>query len=1544
MKRIISLFSFLLLLSGGMVWAAPVTQGTARRAAVCWMSEVTGEKYTAASISEMFAESGREDSAYFVFNFEPEGWVIISADDTAHPVIGYSETGRYAQQFQSPSFKQWMKTGGRQIREARKKRISPSEETAKTWERLLADEDSPERRTARADSVPPLLQTTWNQDQYYNEHCPVAANAPSYAGGHAFAGCVATAMAQIMKYHAYPAQGIGTHTYSDPINRNYYGDIPGSAYGTQSADFGNTVYNWAAMPNAISSSHYEIARLIYHCGVSVEMNFGPEGSSGSTYTAADSLKKYFKYDDALSLFSKSDYTDAVWISMLKADLDAGRPILYSGSGTGGHAFVCDGYQANNYFHFNWGWGGYLDGYFYLTALTPGGDNYTNDQDAVLKIQPSVVPTLIFPYSQGFEAGTVPSEWRVSGEKAVISSTGKHTGTWSLMLGAADSGFYWTNLAVLKINVPENGHLSFWVKRGYSPGPCQWNRQKAYIKSEFGDTVLHTFFDGEYNDSAWQNITLPLTAWKNKVIKLCFELEKSCDWQEWMYIDDIQITGTAAQLPQVFWDVSASSQTVDENAGTATYAVRLNTAASQNITVPFTVSGTAAAGTDHNLTDGSITVPAGSTSASKTFQITDDSSKESDETVILTLRTPTNAVLGTPVNLTITIRDNDSIAVDPDMYEINNTEAQAFALSPVFSANTATVKTVRTTIHSSTDLDYFKITLASGYNYSLSSRVHDSGSSADGSTYTCNVKYSYKTGAWSAAYDIQAPAFSVNDGGTVVFKVEPFTAGATGTYALEITIVREEIAGSPILSVSPSYHTVSAAAGWVSFTVTNTGEGAMTWTASAAQDWLSAEYDETTLSVSYLYNSGTQRTGIVTITAPGAENSPKTVQIIQAAGAVLSPDSYEVNDQESQAANLSVNFTDSTATVKTSGANLHQTEDRDYYSISLPEGYDYTVSARVHDSYASGDGQTYTGDVKFSFRLGNQWYGDYDTAPGSSVSVQGGQTLLYKVIPWDSNQMGTYALELSIRRTASAVPLLSVQPSVQNVPAVKGSAQFTVFNAGQGSMTWSALSDNDWITVDYDAQYLYVFCADNYGAERTGIITVNSAEAENSPQTVQVVQAAGSVLGADSYESNNTQVSAALLTLNFSAYSASVKTSGANFHDSTDTDYFRISLASGYDYILLARLHDSYKSADGQNYSADAKFNYDAGTGWSASVYDTEAPEIRISGGGTVYFMVEPYFQGETGTYALEISAVRVPSGTTQPFLYVTPLSSNVSYSSVWTKYSVVNAGGGTLEWEAAGSSDWIYVVSRPSENAVYVNYSYNFGAARSGTVTVTATGATNSPQTIEIHQAAGMMVAADSYESNNIQSSAALLQAVFSGDTAVVRARNATLHTYDDRDWYAVTLPAGYDYTVSPRLHDRYSSNDGNTYTCDLAFYYYTPDGIMHYDYDDGYYYYGYDTDAEAFQISDGGTVYFEAEPWSYGEAGTYTFEVAIVRTARTVAHEKGDLDGIGGVNLSDAILALQISAGIPVSDVNLQGDVNADGRIGLADAVYVLRKAAGLP
>ncbi len=1527
MKKYPVCFILFFFVSANVAFAKPVTLGNAKQAAFTWMSQLKGERLNAGDISGALTENSGDDPAYFIFNFHPEGWVIISSDDIAHPVIGYSETGHYSPENSPPAFKGWMRGVSREIRNATKKGIKSSAKNRDAWERLEEPGNLITRRAQGSRSAGPLLQTAWDQNQYYNEQCPADPNAPWYAGGHAFAGCVATAMAQVMKYHNYPAQGFGSHSYSH------------SAYGTLSADFGNTYYDWAAMPNSISSSNYEIAKLIYHCGVSVNMDFGTDGSSGSSSVAANSLKKYFKYDDSVFYAQKSDYTAADWINMLKSNLDAGQPVIYGGEGaTGGHAFVCDGYQNTDYFHFNMGWSNAGDGYFYLGSITPqtgsGTYNFTSGQDAVFNIRPSVKPNLSFPYYQGFETGAVPAEWSTSGNRVSISSAQVYNGSYSLLMGTTNGVGYNINSATLKINVPENGHLAFRVKRGYSPYSSPYNYQKAVIKSEFGDSVFYTFFDendGDNNDIQWQEFSLDLSSWKNEVVKLYFEQFNSDTYNsQWMYIDGVEITGTSAQIPQVSWNVAASSQSVSENAGTATYTARLNTASNENIIIPFTVGGTAiGGGTDHSLVNGSITIYANSVSASKTFSIINDTSKESDKTVILTMIKPNNATLGTPSNLTITIEDDDDDSPDPDIYESNNTEAAAFNMPLSFSANAATVTPVKTTIHSTSDIDFFTISLPSGYDYTLSSRVHDSNSSGDGKTYTCNVKYSYKTGVWSSAYDTQSPDITVNDGGRVFFKVEPYSSGSMGTYALEISISRTEHPDPAVLSVTPSYRNISANSGRTSFSVSNTGDGSMSWSANTSEDWLFFEYEASILYVNFLANSGSERTGYITITAPGAENSPQTVQIIQAAGVSYSPDTYEANNTESDAAHLSPDFTDSSAYVKTAGANIHNSEDKDYYIISFEAGYDYTVSARVQDADSSNDGQIYSCDVKFSYKQGTDWFGDYDISASGEMSVSGGSVLIFKVIPGMAGQMGTYADDLTVTRTATVPAVLSLTPSSQNVSAFSGFAQFAVTNSGQGAMTWTAYTYDNWLFVSYDENYIYAYCLDNYSSERTGYITVNSPEAGSSQVTV--IQAAGSALTADSYESNDSKDSAASLSANFADNSATVKTVGANLHNGTDADYYRLDLDSGYNYTIYARGHDSYSSSDGEEYGCDIRILYDTGAG-SAYYYDTELPTIEILGGGTVWFHTEAFYTGETGTYALEIHIARVPSDNILPFLYINPPLEKrfVSYTPKWLNYFIINLGSGTLNCSAESSQDWLYTYV--DGNVLFVHRTYNFGAERTAVITVRDENALHSPRTIEIVQEAGVAVSADAYENNDSELQAYPLAAVFSDDRANIKTENAGIHSFSDTDYYKLTLDAGYDYTVSARLHDRYDRADEKDYTCDSKFYYTAGDGVTHGE---------YDTQAEVFQVQNGGTVYFRTEPWTYGEAGTYALEITVSRT-RIIT--KGDIDSRDGVTLSDAVIALQTVAGIhPGVTLNPDSDVNGDLKIGMEEAIYVLTVVSGL-
>jgi len=212
--------------------------------------------------------------------------------------------------------------------------------------------------------------------EYYNASCPADAAGPD---GHVWAGCVATAMAQVMKYHNYPTTGTGSHSYSHPT------------YGTLSANFGETTYNWASMPDSLSDYNSDVAKLLYHIGVSVDMDYAPDGSGAYMSDAAYALETYFKYSNSLSYVWKSSYSTDEWTTILRTEIDNKRPILYSGHGTGGHAFVCDGYSGSDYFHFNWGWGGSEDNYFYLNDLTPGSYDFTDSQGAVIGIRPPLPP-------------------------------------------------------------------------------------------------------------------------------------------------------------------------------------------------------------------------------------------------------------------------------------------------------------------------------------------------------------------------------------------------------------------------------------------------------------------------------------------------------------------------------------------------------------------------------------------------------------------------------------------------------------------------------------------------------------------------------------------------------------------------------------------------------------------------------------------------------------------------------------------------------------------------------------------------------------------------------------------------------------------------------------------------------------------------------------------------------------------------------------------------------------------------------------------------
>ncbi len=374
-KKGIVLFLFLVsfFLVCTVSFAKPVTVETAMQVGANWMLQQTGIDH---QIIECTSPSSRDDFQdgiipYYIFNMDPAGWVIVSGDDIAYPIIGYSPQGMVDPGDMPPAFIEWMALIEKEIKEEINIDSEPLLSIETAWEKLdVTDYDASDYKVLD-EAVSPLIKTTWSQGKYYNRSCPADSAGPD---GHVYVGCVATAAGQIMKYHNWPTTGTGSHSYTH------------SKYGTLSANFGATTYNWGSMPASgqLTSYNTAVATMLYHVGVSVDMDYGTSGSGASSSDIPAALRTYFKYN-ADNFVNRSSYSTTSWLAKLKADHDAGRPVYYRSPG---HAFICDGYSGTDYFHFNWGWNGSYDGYFYLDDLTPGSHNYNADQGANFGIYPA----------------------------------------------------------------------------------------------------------------------------------------------------------------------------------------------------------------------------------------------------------------------------------------------------------------------------------------------------------------------------------------------------------------------------------------------------------------------------------------------------------------------------------------------------------------------------------------------------------------------------------------------------------------------------------------------------------------------------------------------------------------------------------------------------------------------------------------------------------------------------------------------------------------------------------------------------------------------------------------------------------------------------------------------------------------------------------------------------------------------------------------------------------------------------------------------------
>jgi hypothetical protein len=323
---------------------------------------------------------------YYVFNISSGGFVVVSACKATPPVLCYSFTGKYDPQYMPGNFKAWMGQYERQIFYAISAKAERIGEISALWNYYL---DTPMAllKPFSGREVLPLTTSTWDQGAFYNEMCPAD---PAGPGGHCVTGCVATTLGQLLNYFRWPDSGVGSYSYECP------------PYGTLSADFSSAEYRWDLMETSLNHSNPDVAEILNHLGVSVDMVYGPDGSGMYNHKAAYTLKTFFKFSPETQYVFR-DSTSMDWDSLLVTHLDQNIPMYYAGwsvPDTNGHAFVCDGYQGEDYYHFNWGWGGSYDGYFYTDNLTPGGNFFNLAQELVIHAVPDTNLYVYPNYCQG----------------------------------------------------------------------------------------------------------------------------------------------------------------------------------------------------------------------------------------------------------------------------------------------------------------------------------------------------------------------------------------------------------------------------------------------------------------------------------------------------------------------------------------------------------------------------------------------------------------------------------------------------------------------------------------------------------------------------------------------------------------------------------------------------------------------------------------------------------------------------------------------------------------------------------------------------------------------------------------------------------------------------------------------------------------------------------------------------------------------------------------------------------------------------------------
>lgn len=513
-------FLLLLLFTAETVWAERVSETEAFQKAKAFMSGrgMRQQRQQQAPRSLRMAVKGyrtgvqqRPDADYYVFNAADEGgFVIVSGDDRAVPILGYADQGS----FRADS----MPEGLRCLLESYAEQVANLDD--EPVGRLREMETTPTRT-----SISPLIPSRWNQNAPYCNLTPQISEKSTYTG------CVATTLAQVMYYYQYPTGP----TTSIPAYSYTAFDADDKSFKMSLDELPATTFDWTSMTptynsNSSDESKEAVAKLMQYCGWAVQMQYGLHASSAYAEQIPYALKNYFGYDAGVRLAYRTWYSYPEWVSLIYAELAASRPVMLGGQSLGGgHSFICDGYNTDDYFHFNWGWGGNSDGYYRLSALNPyeqgvGGsstlDGFSTSINLIFGIQPPASDSKSYCLSLEQLTLSSPDESRVSKEYERDASSDPFEG------------------------IGINGLLySYYSTRTYFDWAFQLvDEHGAVVHTLFEDTG-DSFFDfNSYAPITANDLSIPATVPNGKyVMKMVSRVHGTTDWQECHGGDRFQFT-------------------------------------------------------------------------------------------------------------------------------------------------------------------------------------------------------------------------------------------------------------------------------------------------------------------------------------------------------------------------------------------------------------------------------------------------------------------------------------------------------------------------------------------------------------------------------------------------------------------------------------------------------------------------------------------------------------------------------------------------------------------------------------------------------------------------------------------------------------------------------------------------------------------------------------------------------------------------------------------------------------------------------------------